>query len=340
MHVSQPPALPDGLRYYLLRGSAMVPLVPIDQLPFQLQGVPRQLSHRQMSDENWKLLQETELPATSLSIQAPSDLVATHPASVSKPRFLAPDHHVRNEPTGTIEQAARPNRWSMPSETSEKTYAHPHTLQVSNPEHPSSLTDNFASIYQRDAQRLGYRRPGPSGIVPDPSQKEFCTHWIQTGECKYTSVGCLYKHEMPTIDRLRKLGFNQVPKWWKEKSAIIARGPTWMQRRLASGDEEDEAPTPRAFPDPSTFKMRSAEERGVAHDVLPTRTVRQRTSTEYAKALPISPPSAPIPRPTVRRESQISNLLIDLDDTPTPPSSPQPSSNSSVSSATSDAQTM
>jgi hypothetical protein len=73
-------ALPDGLRYYLLHGNAMVPLVPIDQLPFQLQGIPRQLTHRQMSDESWKLLHETEFPATMLSIQAPSSILPYHSA--------------------------------------------------------------------------------------------------------------------------------------------------------------------------------------------------------------------------------------------------------------------
>jgi hypothetical protein len=316
-------ALPDGLRYYLLRGSVMIPLVPIDQLPFQLQGIPRQLTHRQMSDESWKLLHETELPATTLSIQAPSSIVPHHPASSTKPRFLAPDHRVRTEPTNTFEEAPRPNRWSMPPPVPEKLSTYPSISHNVVSERPSSLTDSFALIYQKDAQRLGYRMPFPSGIEPDPSKKEFCSHWIKTGECAFTAQGCRYKHEMPAMGRLREI-------------AITARGPTWMQRRLAPGNDNDEyaedAPAPRVFPDPSTFRARESEERGQAPSGLHSRSILQKgTMPGQATTLPLSPPSAPTPEANVRRGSQISNLLIDLEDTPAPPPSPQPSNSSSAS---------
>ena len=341
--VARPSALPDGLRYYLLRGNVMVPLVPIDQLPFQLHGVPRQLTHRQMSDENWKLLHETEYPATSLSIQAPSSFLPSQPAPLPRPRFLAPDHHVRNESTNTVEETSQPKRWLVPAQAIEKVSVYPHGPQINSFERPSSLTDSFASIYHKDAQRLGYRMPYPSGIEPDPSKKEFCTHWIKTGECAFTSVGCKYKHEMPTMDRLRELGFTQLPKWWKEKSAITARGPTWMQRRLASGNEDNdysgEMSAPRAFPDPSTFRTRQADEHDLPHEGSQARSILQRNITpEQATTLRLSPLPAPMPEATVRRESQISNLLIDLDEAPAPPPSPQLSNCSSTNVESCDTQ--
>ena len=89
----------DKLRYYILReaGKVMVPLVPADQLPVQLEGFPRELSHRQMSAEGWKFVTETNEQATILS-SLPSQQTMSHhfPASPSKSsKFLAPDHTAR-----------------------------------------------------------------------------------------------------------------------------------------------------------------------------------------------------------------------------------------------------
>tara|TARA_R110002003_G_scaffold991_10_gene21922 strand:+ start:12959 stop:14125 length:1167 start_codon:yes stop_codon:yes gene_type:complete len=205
----------------------------------------------------------------------------------------------------------------------------------------SSLTDNFAAIYQKDAQRVGYGMHYPSGIEPDQSKKEFCTHWIKTGECAFISVGCKYKHEMPAIDKLRELGFTQLPKWWKEKSAITSRGPTWMQRRLASGsDEQDipnEMPAPRAFPDPSTFRKGQPEASVVPQGEYKHERsmLKSEAMCEPTGAFRVSAPLAPSQEAAMRRESQISNLLIDLDETPAPPPSPQLSGKSSTSGGSS-----
>ena len=328
-----PYALPEGLRYYLLRGSAMVPLVPVDQLPFQLQGVPRQLSHRQMSDEAWKYLTETEEAPSAIPIQAPTATFS--PQSPAKPRFLAPDHHVRTDSLATQADTPRITRWALSG--TENVAELPRSAPMAGSERQSSLTDTFASIYQKDAQRLGYRTPYPSGIEPDQLKKEFCTHWIKTGECAFMSIGCKYKHEMPTVEKLRELGFTQgMPRWWKEKSAIAARGPTWMQRRLAQGNDEGEIPAPRAFPDPSTLRTRQADDRGALHDSIQQpsgslRTEPMAKATTFSRLIAPTPALVPIPP-----DSQSSNLLIDIDETPAPPPSPQPSNGSSVSDGSCD----
>jgi hypothetical protein len=351
---SRTSTLPEGLRYYLLRGNIMVPLVPVDQLPFQLQSVPRQLTHRQMSDENWKLLQETDIISTPLSILAPSLLhspLAIQPANnvplrestiTPRARFLAPDHHVRTESASLVKETPQPPRWSVPLSPAVKAPEIRPAPQAAGPEHHVSLTDSLASIYPKDAQRFGYTLPYPSGIEPDPSKKEFCTHWIKTGECAFTSIGCKYKHEMPPVDKLRELGFTQVPKWWKEKSAIISRGPTWMQRRLVIGNEDNrilgEMSAPRAFPDPSTFRSRPFDDRGLPHGALQQRSILQKDAiAAHAQSLRPSPPPTPVPEPTVRRENQISNL-IDLDEIPAPPPSPQLSTLSASSASSRDTQ--
>ena len=65
----------------------------------------------------------------------------------------------------------------------------------------------------------------PSGTRPDEKKKEYCTHWIRTGECDYTQQGCLYKHEMPDKATLIKIGFRgEVPRWYQEKATAIKIG--------------------------------------------------------------------------------------------------------------------
>ncbi|KAF1845061.1 uncharacterized protein K460DRAFT_102516 [Cucurbitaria berberidis CBS 394.84] len=329
-----PPALPDGLRYYLLRDSIMVPLVPVDQLAFQLQGMPRQLNHRQMSDEGWKYLTETSEAPSTIPIQAPTAMFPSH--FTAKPRFLAPDHHVRHDSLATRADNPRIDRSSLSA--TENIPELPHPLARSGAERPSSLTDTFASIYQNDAQRLGYRMSYPSGIEPDPTKKEYCTHWIKTGECAFISIGCKFKHEMPTTEKLRELGFTQgMPRWWKEKSALASRGPTWMQRRLAEGNDDGEMPTPRAFPDPSTFKSSQAGDRGELYNGMrqPRDSLRREAVTESTTTSRSAPPPVPVQAPS-RSAGRALNLLIDLDETLAPPPSPQPSNSSSASAGSHD----
>jgi hypothetical protein len=105
----KPSVSKEKLRYYILRkpGHEMVPLVPADQLPFQLQDIPRQLSHRQLSDEGWRLLDETDEPLKMLSTVSSnqSHLQSGTPSS-TQPRFRAPDHLVRGDVANVLEQTA------------------------------------------------------------------------------------------------------------------------------------------------------------------------------------------------------------------------------------------
>lgn len=340
--VSQVSTLPEGERFYLLRSNAMVPLVPVDQLPFQLRGLPRQLSHRQMSDENWKLLHETNKPATSFAIRAPDNIphATSTPTPTSHSRFFAPDHFVRSYSQDIKDEVAPVNRCCAPPNMHRNAAFDLYPPKSTTPDCPASLSDTFASIHQQDAQRFGYHTPCPSGIKPDHSKKEFCTHWIQTGECAFTSVGCKYKHEMPAIDKLRQLGFTQMPKWWKEESTITARGPTWMQLRLAGGkkdsNELDEMPPPRAFRDPSIFRNRQVTPRDLPQRTPLPRSILQKLVTEDTPSSLTTAP--PMPLTSAPHEGQVSNLLIDFEETFAPPSSPQLSCRSSISTETSDTQ--
>lgn len=323
--------LAEELRFYVLRDNVMVPLVPVDQMPFQVQGIPRQLSHRQMSDENWKFLAEVSDKApTTIAVQNPASNHLSQPTPAKLACFHAPDHQVRAQTS------------EMPRTPPPHSPAQPMTgfARSENPNANSISTANaFASIYSKDAERIGYRLPYPSGNEPDPSKKEYCTHWLKTGECSFISVGCKYKHEMPSVEKLREIGFTQgIPRWWKEKNAIGTKGMTWMQRRLADGEEINKLPVSRTFPDASAFRNKLATMKGASleHEhhipsVMPSRHTGIKSDMArdtYSLLLPMEATSQP-----VRVETED---LIDFNDTPAPPNSlRQPDSNSIISSASS-----
>jgi hypothetical protein len=323
VHPIHPCPFPVASRHYLLRDNVMVPLVPVDQLPFQLQGIPRQLSHRQMSEEGWKFFSESTEPASLLTLLAP----AAHPSQPTashKPKHLPPDHGVKRETAIPMKDGTQPHQASP---TQSATTATPSMPPLPNDsatlEHPSVLAGRFA--------RLEYRLPYPSGIEPDPAKKVYCTHWIRTGECAFTSVGCKYKHEMPPVDKLRELGFTLgTPKWFQEKAAIAARGPTWMQRRLAErASSQESTDVAMAARVPSTLRSRSADMRGY---------VNERSTTQGVSAHPpplkstLAPPLEST-KASVPSVSSIPDLLIDIDDSSLEDSSPPSSAHSSVSSA-------
>ncbi|EON67577.1 hypothetical protein W97_06945 [Coniosporium apollinis CBS 100218] len=123
--------------------------------------------------------------------------------------------------------------------------------QPSEQDQTQAVIDAIVGADPSAAARIGYvrpRPPPPSGTEPDPFKKKYCTYWIRTGECDYTQQGCLYKHEMPDREELMKIGFREIPRWWKERNAVkitmdpIAlssnREPSWMRRRIMEVDDE------------------------------------------------------------------------------------------------------
>jgi hypothetical protein len=131
--------------------------------------------------------------------------------------------------------------------------------------------------------------------------------------------GCRYKHEMPSLEKLREIGFMSMPRWWKEKTAL--RNPTWMQRRMQAETEKEDD---EGVMNPRSSKMRDFFEK-VSKD-----GVRNMPKDDL-------PPPSPKSNPVDSRQVLVSRRdiprgipnLIDFDDTPAPPPSLQ-SSDSSV----------
>ena len=191
-----------------------------------------------------------------------------------------------------------------------------------------SYTEAIASVYQKDAQRYGFGpRLPPSGIEPDPSKKEYCTHWIKTGDCAFMAQGCLYKHEMPTQQKLREIGFNAVPRWWKERTAL--RGPTWMQRRMQEHEDtghEEEVASPK----------RSIEQllERLGRDREPKRSIFKKDADVHPRGILKEEDSDVVPSPVTTPSSskRVPNLIdFDIPDISAPPPSRRPSGSSTTS---------
>jgi hypothetical protein len=56
-------------------------------------------------------------------------------------------------------------------------------------------------------------------------KKIYCTYWIRHGECDYIQQGCRYKHEMPDLKTLKSIGFQGVPRWYRERISMAAAHP-------------------------------------------------------------------------------------------------------------------
>jgi hypothetical protein len=88
--MSSPSALPESVRYYIERGpgNMLIPLIPVDQLPCQPEGVPSQLSKQQISEENWQRVTGVTEAAIVLPVQLISPVTLT-------PMYRAPDYNVK-----------------------------------------------------------------------------------------------------------------------------------------------------------------------------------------------------------------------------------------------------
>ncbi|ORX94209.1 hypothetical protein BCR34DRAFT_608338 [Clohesyomyces aquaticus] len=357
-----PQALPlaEEVRRYIVRpGGVMVPLVPVDQLPFALVNIPKELSHHILKAEKWDCAGATQEPPSPIQIR-----IKGAGPPIRHPKFQAPDAEVRGQSTaseGDTSDAEMRTRAppSSPVLTPAFSYnartrtetplsklgvvpkatslteaaVHVNPLKDVKPDSPGlraplsspvrfspapsssdkipelSLTDNMAAIYPKDAQRFGYsqRRLPPSGILPDPSKKEYCSYWIKTGECAYQQQGCKYKHEMPPLDVLReKVGLWRVPQWWKEKTALRPAG-TWAEGRLKNNNEGRESsnePEDTSLWRP-TLQRRHRGEADESHQ-------------NFIDGTAISKADAAALRPL-----EISGRFKDLIDLSTPPLSPQ-----------------
>ncbi|KAF2674615.1 hypothetical protein BT63DRAFT_15626 [Microthyrium microscopicum] len=81
----------------------------------------------------------------------------------------------------------------------------------------------------------------PSGVLPNPKSKVWCTHYLRHGECDYIQQGCIYKHDMPELAVLKDItGLKTYPQWWQEKQAKERRvRPMGLDRGMPTNSLHD-----------------------------------------------------------------------------------------------------
>ena len=195
------------LTYYVVRtNNTIVPLVPADELPFniRLAGVPRVLN----SDHVLGMQQVGLLPYTGFTFKLEDDMSAQH--SVSQPPPTST--HVRNHSGSPSKVFSAPDVLARQALQNSLTMDNG-TEQQQLPQRPVSaheISSNWRKAPSSDPQavidaivgttngaetaaRIGYQAKyatalPPSGNLVDQDRKEYCTHWIRHGECDYTQV--------------------------------------------------------------------------------------------------------------------------------------------------------
>ena len=297
------------LTYFLTRGNGHpVPLVPADELPsdVQLQGVPRVLT----SEQTCGLQYIGTAPHTGATFMLERGLNGQLPNSLQqiKPPSSAPIPSEYSGPATFARQDKALTRNISSSSNVPQTMLRQHRVTASDaaiswrksrPTLPVTLgTDgpnkNIVDTIPRlgagveKAKQTGHQAkattpPPPSGKIPDPKKKEYCTYWILHGDCAYVQQGCLYKHEMPSKAKLQEIGIWNIPRWWVERNAVAnLRGgkatvgrkmkpKEWMKAKKSQEVESDESESGSEYSNTA---------------VKPTEGRRAFKSTQTKKALP------------------------------------------------------
>ncbi|KAF1980409.1 hypothetical protein BU23DRAFT_8038 [Bimuria novae-zelandiae CBS 107.79] len=236
--------LDPSIRYYIHRthGNAIVPLIPADQLPFQLKDFPRNMEHRQLSEGGWKFIGETPeipfplpllsplllTPVTSTRGRTLSNVTVGMKDGFSKAVAIARMTPVELATEALGKEGIAKEVFTIPNEaiSTEKKTTAPAVLNRECRTNIKSLTDSMADIYTKDVRRVGYTKPSPTKPnTAAPKEREYCRHWVKTGNCIHTTKRCWYKHEMPPPEKLKEIGLADIPQWYQDKNRSMARAP-------------------------------------------------------------------------------------------------------------------
>lgn len=233
--------LDPKIRYYIYRNNenTIVPLIPADQLPFRLKDFPPSLEHKQLAEGGWKFLNETSeipfpLPLLNPYVRYPNTSKlkkasikarkTTKDVSESDDSMadVSDEEELSSEMSSTdVNLAAQTQIEGIPR--------HLRAARIPARSRPTyvrvqSLTDSMAAIYTQDARKFGYNKTMPKRRdMVAQEEREYCRRWIKTGGCIHTAKGCWYRHEMPSLEKLKEIGIMRIPQWYREKNRSIPK---------------------------------------------------------------------------------------------------------------------
>ena len=281
------PAGPRPLFVIIREDGSFVPLIAVDELPYEVQvmNVPRRLAGHQLTD--MKIL--GQLPRTGIDYEV--RIHAKQPGHAGQGMANA-----FNVPGGSHSQTVmtRP----PPTRGRSLTYKQTYNSQVARPFHKTS-------------------KATWSGKPSNDSKKVYCTYWLRTGECDYMQQGCRFKHEMPDFETLKSLGFREVPKWWTDsQTGANANADTKTATKPAIGSESRRAAPPQQniqTPSKGTFKTATELSHildkdnagGLKSPLLPEPSPSsgsKKSASHLDLSSPSGPAGVPIKEPTTPRK--------------------------------------
>ncbi|KAF2099733.1 hypothetical protein NA57DRAFT_75237 [Rhizodiscina lignyota] len=330
------PRAQDGPKpqWVLSRGNGIfTPLVPVDELPsyVQLQGAPRVITLHQANGMTllgeqkhtsfYVAVPEHQLPIRPAVSWCTSTTYGSSPESVSGHTFQAPGARIRqalHQKSSIMsrdiqQQHQQSSDRSLDVDARRAASATQSTNSNALVHHDSTkpFVERIASCNAPQVAQVGNlpynQRPlPPSGLEPDAAKKEYCTHWIRTGECDYMQQGCLFKHEIPKRKKLEELGFRDVPKWWRDHQAVKLKRSDLVLTEAQEKNKSICAGMKSQQPGADDSDSEEEELLKTEHSLKPLFS---------AVPLPVIRPRTSIPPITVRKDSPTSsdNSLIDLD---------------------------
>ncbi|KAG7288588.1 hypothetical protein NEMBOFW57_004941 [Staphylotrichum longicolle] len=188
----------DTLGYCFVRpNGTRTRLVPVDMLPFQLQGIPAQESGNER-------LVTLPVPGGVGGDGRSSNLQVLR--AVVPPGGIAGGGDAIQSRIDRI-LAAPPIQ-------------HPPSTSTS---HLDNSNNQLTSPPSSQPQQQNNQTPAPP--PPPKRMKIYCDKWVHEGVCAFTQQGCKYKHEMPSDKATQhQLGlFLGYPVWWKRRQAELTR---------------------------------------------------------------------------------------------------------------------
>ena len=227
----EPEPAPIQPRFYIVRPEpqkAFVPLIAVDEIPslFRLQGVPANLDPKTINDWNLARVGDTTPfrgqydvlinPEESKALQgssSSSDSSNSPPTARHQHVDDASDTQASTRNVGTEQQPT----WLSIATFKEQMHVS-HFQRRGN--HFSLTTLQTAmnkvveeKVWQEENDHSKTKDAMTPGVF---GKKQYCTHWIRTGNCDYVQEGCKYLHVIPDEETRLRIGIRDMPRWAKE----------------------------------------------------------------------------------------------------------------------------
>ncbi|MCJ1391247.1 hypothetical protein MMC18_004110 [Xylographa bjoerkii] len=217
-------------RHFVHRADGtMTPMIALDELPdfIQLKNVPARLS-----------VAETQ-GMTSLGLESRS--IGSYQVDQEVYEAANPTEKAMSERTETVGSVAQTVTEEAPASISPSSAdvgvggttdaqlsvdGWRRSVDTETSKAPTTRAPSVASTI-RHSHRGRRRAPSKASVDTESrpyepltkgvlGRKEYCSHWIRKGECDFTQQGCIFKHVMPSLDKLEELGYRTYPRWFRE----------------------------------------------------------------------------------------------------------------------------